>query len=340
MVRVARQAKAAGIQLYAAVRDWDAFAAAPGLQTLVETQLTGLAPDSALKWDVTQPTQGAFSFVEADHFMSWADAYGVAIHWPALIEHISTPEWVAETIEPGTWAAVIDEHIAGVLGPYLPRGWDVDVVAAAFNEVDGKLGGYRDTLWHAAAGADYVPYAFERARVYNPNGRLFLAEHDIEQAGQDERRGNLLTAVEDWVSQGVPIDGINIQSQLRADLNLDKPALLGFVRGLRRLGLAVMVSELETTDLEALVDRSKPIQEFLTTAFRAGVTSVAVRGDLLASAEIASEPEQMAMMASSEVPPDVTQMSLEPALLSGFQAEILAQPDKELVIAVELLITV
>ena len=284
MVRLARQARAAGIQLYAAIRDWDAFAAASALQTLIETQLTGLAPDSALKWDVTQPTQGSFSFVEADHFMHWADAYNVAVHWPALIEHTSSPEWVAEAVTQGTWAAVIDEHIASVLEPYLPRGWDVDVVAAAFNEADGKLGGYRDTLWHAAAGADYVPYAFERARVYNPNGRLFLAEHDLEQAGQDERRGNLLTAVEDWRSQGVPIDGVNIQSHLRADLNLDKPALLGFVRALRKLGLVVIVSELETTDLETLADRSRPIQEFLTTAFRAGVASVIVRGDLLAPA--------------------------------------------------------
>ena len=45
------------------------------------------------------------------------------------------------------------------------------------------------------------------------------------------------------------------------------------------------------------------------------------------------------MMASFEEPPEIAQMSLEPALLSGFQAEILAQPDKELVIAVELLVT-
>ena len=152
----------------------------------------------------------------------------VRVH--SLVWYHSLPGWVAAAVNSGTWQSIIDSHIDGVLSHYPGRSWEIDVVNEAFNEADGEPGGFRDSLFYqAAGGSDYVPYAFERARVHAPTGQLFLAEFGIEQVGHDTRRANLLTAVEDWLSQDVPIDGIAIQGHIRCDRDLDKGALIEFL---------------------------------------------------------------------------------------------------------------
>jgi hypothetical protein len=79
-----------------------------------------------------------------------------------------------------------------------------------------------------------------------------LAEFAIEQSGQDDRRAALLAAVEDWIGQGVPIDGIAIQSHLQPAIALDKAALREFLRALRGLGLDIVISEFDFREISAL----------------------------------------------------------------------------------------
>ena len=82
-----------------------------------------------------------------------------------LVWHTSLAAWVAGAVNSGTWDDIIDAHIDGVLSHYPSRAWDVEVANEVFDT--GEPDGYRDTLWYqAASGPDYIPYAFERARVH------------------------------------------------------------------------------------------------------------------------------------------------------------------------------
>jgi endo-1,4-beta-xylanase len=248
-----KAAIARGAIVSAGMRNWTVFTGTPGLQQLVAEQYNGLTPGNAFKWVNTEPTQGNFDFTEADLFVNWADARSLPVRVVPLVWHNSLPAWVAPAVNPGTWQGIIDTHIDGVLGHYVGRSWDVEVVNEAFRLSDSLPGGYRDTLWYQAAGGPaYIPYAFQRARFYAPTARLFLADFDIEQAGEDAKRAAILAALQGWLGAGVPIDGLSIQGHLQPAIALDKPAFTAFLRAIKALGLDIVISEFDFRDIAAL----------------------------------------------------------------------------------------
>lgn len=282
------EAASHGALLGASMQTWDIFTMTAGLQDLVEEQFAALMPSNAFKWVNSQPAQGIFDLDEADAFVAWVDARGMTMpRLHPLVWHESLPSWVVTALAPGTWQSIIDAHIDGVLSHYPGRTWEVDVVNEVFLTEDGESGGFRDTLFYqAAAGPDYIPYAFERARVHAPSAQLFIADFDLEQAGQDTKRANLLAAVTDWLSQSVPIDGVALQGHLDVAVALDATALTQFITDIIGLGLKVTIGEFDLrniaslglSDNDAFAFAGAYTHDFLTTALDAGADALITWG--------------------------------------------------------------
>ncbi|MBY8850883.1 acyltransferase domain-containing protein, partial [Saccharothrix sp. MB29] len=61
---------------------------------LLARHFNSITPGNQLKWDATEPTEGAFRFGDADTLVAWAKANGTAVRGHTLVWHQQTPAWV------------------------------------------------------------------------------------------------------------------------------------------------------------------------------------------------------------------------------------------------------
>ena len=184
--------------------------------------------------------------------MAWADARAMPVRLHVLVWHTSLAAWVAGAVNSGTWDDIIDAHIDGVLSHYPGRAWDVEVANEVFDT--GETDGFRTRSGirrPAARTTSPTPLSAPGSTAAR-HAKLFLAEFGIEQADGAAKRDLLLTAVEDWLSQDVPIDGVSLQSHLQCDEALDKLALRRFIKDLQGMGLEVAVTEFDFRDIASL----------------------------------------------------------------------------------------
>lgn len=326
----------------AGMRNWSVFTGTTGLQTLTETHFNALMPGNAFKWVNTQPTEGVFDFDEADDFVSWADARSMPVRLHVLVWHNSLAAWVAGEVNGLTWANIIDAHIDGVLSHYPSRAWDVEVCNEVFDTAEPD--GFRDTLWYqAASGSGYIPWSFERARAHGgANARLFLAEFGIEQADGQAKRDLLLAAVEDWLSQDVPIDGISLQSHLQCDVTLDKLPLRRFIKDLQGMGLEVAVTEFDFRDIaslgmndaDAFAFIGSYAREYLRLVLGAGVRTVVAWG--VAPEDWAATGSEQIAAVPFATSPGFAETSIAEAMRATFPPDPIRQSTRDLVTVVEI----
>ena len=331
------------ITICAGMRNWTVFSGTTGLQTLVETHYNALMPGNAFKWDSTEPTQGVFDFTDTDLFVNWADARGMPTRVHTLVWHNQLPAWVASAVNSGTWQSIINTHIAGVLGHYPGRTWDVEVCDEVFDLASTDPKGYRESLWYdAAGGADYVPYAFERARVAAPDAKLYISDFRLEHRDDQQKRDWFLAGVEDWLSQDIPIDGVSIQSHMNCDETLDRLAFRRFLSDLRGLGLEIAISEFDFRDIDFLglndADAFKFIgqyaRDYLRLVLSAGVRTVVSWG---------VAPEDWTGTGTEQIPatpfgasPTFAETSIAGAMRATFPPDPVQQSTRNLVTVVEI----
>jgi len=73
-------------------------------------------------------------------------------------------------------------------------------------------GTFRTDVFYNTIGESYIAIAFQTARQTDPNAKLYINEYNIEYAGA--KATALINLVKNLKSQGVPIDGIGVQSHL------------------------------------------------------------------------------------------------------------------------------
>ena len=324
------------VRIVAGMRNWGVFTGTSGLQAKTELEFNGLMPGNAFKWVNTEPTQGNFAFGEADDFVAWADARNMPTRLHVLVWHTSLAAWVAGAVNSGTWDDIINNHIDGVLSHYPSRAWDVEVCNEVFDVAETD--GYRDTLWYQAAGGpDYIPWAFERARVHGgANAKLFLAEFGIEQADGQAKRDLLLAAVDDWLSQDVPIDGISLQSHLQCDEALDRVGLRRFIKDLQGMGLEVAVTEFDFRDIASLgmsdanafTFIGQYTREFLRLVLGAGVKTIVAWG--VAPEDWAATGSEQIAAVPFGASPGFAATSIASAMTASFPPDPITARTKEL----------
>ncbi|KAJ3042213.1 hypothetical protein HDV00_007923 [Rhizophlyctis rosea] len=179
------------------------------LTTLDAQQFDLTTPGNAMKWGPIEPNQGSFNWAPADAIVSFAQNNNMKLRCHNLVWHSQLPSYV----ERGSWTAAtltaaIQEHISAVVGRYKGKCYHWDVVNEPFND-DGT---WRSSVFYNTLGQDFIAIALKAARAADPDAKLFLNDYNIEFPGAKSTA--MQTLIKNLKSQGVPIDGVGLESHL------------------------------------------------------------------------------------------------------------------------------
>jgi GH35 family endo-1,4-beta-xylanase len=216
----------------------DVLAASATYRDRLGTEFGGVPPEDAMKWAVVEPERGRYDWARADAVVDFAVAHGQTVRGHTLVWHDSLPAWLTTgSFTADELRAVLRAHIERTVTRYAGRVTAWDVVNEAFN-ADGTL---RRSMWLDKLGEGYIADAFRWARAADPNARLYLNDYDVEWIGPKSTA--MLTLVRQLRAQGVPIDGVGVQTHVQATTRLSQ-----LTRALRRfaaLGVDVAITELD-----------------------------------------------------------------------------------------------
>ncbi|MCB0465953.1 MAG: endo-1,4-beta-xylanase [Aequorivita sp.] len=193
------------------------------------------------------PAADTYDWSDGDAIVSYAKEHGMRVHGHTLIWHpeYSIPDWLENfsgtdeefSLQVENYIKATVAHFAEALdddGNPIVTSWDV--VNEAFTS-DAEAAIFRQRI-----GEDYVSKCFQWAREGDPNVKLFYNDYNI--AGDPNKRSNIIAMVNDFQTNGIPIDGIGMQMHL----NHDWPApseLQSAIQDIANTGLLVHISELD-----------------------------------------------------------------------------------------------
>ncbi len=196
-------------------------------------------PENEFKMLWTEPERGKFDFSVTDAIVRFARANGKAIRGHTLIYAAANAGWVESTRwTPETLLAAMRTHVDTLVSRYAGdvREWDV------VNEPFLSTGARDPNVYQQTIGQDWIEQAFRAADAADPSALLFLNEFAADVRGP--RQQALLALAKDFVSRGVPLDGIGLEMHVGADGTYPTQAELAEVMAdYAALGLRVEITE-------------------------------------------------------------------------------------------------
>ncbi len=207
-------------------------------RALLAKQFSVLTPENDMKWDHIHPARNTYRFEPADSIVAFAEANGMKVRGHNLAWHSQLPAWLTS----GTWTpaeatALLDDHIATVVGHYRGRVMEWDVVNEALND-DGTK---RSSFWLANVGPGYIERAFRDARAADSAAGLFYNDYNIE--GMNAKSDSLYAMMQDFKARGVPVTGVGFESHFQ--LGGVPSSLAANIARFAGLGLKVHITELD-----------------------------------------------------------------------------------------------
>ncbi|KAK4557044.1 hypothetical protein LTR86_006025 [Recurvomyces mirabilis] len=177
-----------------------------------KADFNSITPENALKWEVTEPQRGNFTFDDADRYVDYATTNGIEIHCHNLVWHSQLPPWVtAGNFDNATLIGIMHDHIKGLAGRYAGRCTRWDVVNEALDE-DGT---YRKSVWYNTIGEAFLPMAFKFAREVDPKAQLYYNDYNLEY--NEAKTAGAQRIVKLIQSYGVEIDGVGFQAHVASE---------------------------------------------------------------------------------------------------------------------------
>jgi endo-1,4-beta-xylanase len=231
-----------------------------------------IVPMNDLKWEALRPERNQFAFEDADRTIAFAKSNGKSVRGHALCWYEALPNWVKAIQSPKDAEAELRKHIEKVVWTYRSRVPSWDVVNEAIAHDPRKQGIWRDGHWQKTLGERHIEIAFDEAAKADPKAQLVYSDYDLENTGEREslRRSHTLALVRRLKDKNIPIHGIGFQAHLYAERTIDEAGLAQFVRDLKSLDVAVLVTELDVIDWRlpaSFIERDKTaaahVQKFL-----------------------------------------------------------------------------
>ncbi|KDR75989.1 hypothetical protein GALMADRAFT_96497 [Galerina marginata CBS 339.88] len=168
-----------------------------------------LTAANSMKWDATEPSRGTFTFSGGDAIVSQAQAHGQLIRGHNCVWHNQLPSWVTSGgFNNATLLSIVQTHCGTLVGHYKGKILSWDVINEPFND-DGT---FRQSVFFTTTGTAYIATALRAARAADPAAKLYINDFNIEGTGAKSTA--MANLVKQLKAQGVPIDGIGIQTHL------------------------------------------------------------------------------------------------------------------------------
>ncbi|KAK0469753.1 endo-beta-1,4-glucanase [Desarmillaria tabescens] len=170
-----------------------------------------ITPANSMKWDATEPSRGVFTFTQGDVIADLASSNGQLLRGHNCVWYNQLPSWVSSGgFDNATLTEIVATHCGTLVGHYAGRvnldSWDV------INEPFNDDGTWRSDVFFDTMGESFVPVALKAARAADPKAKLYINDFNIEGLGAKSTA--MVNLVKSLKAQGVPIDGIGIQSHL------------------------------------------------------------------------------------------------------------------------------
>jgi endo-1,4-beta-xylanase len=232
----------------------------PAYGALVKQQANLVVAENAMKFGPMRPGPNKFFFDDADALFAFADANGIRVRGHNFVWHRQLPAWFNGYATRENAASLLTNHIETVGGRYAGRMHSWDVVNEAIHLEDKQPGGLRDAPWYRLLGPEYIDMAFRAARKVDPKALLCYNDYGIESEAPDNaaKRSAVLELLRGMQRRGVPLDAVGVQSHIAAGGNhVYGPGLEQFLQEVHRMGLQVLLTEMDVNDRALPADPAK-----------------------------------------------------------------------------------
>lgn len=194
-----------------------------------------ITPENSGKWGSVEGTRDTMNWNELDVAYNYAVNNSIPFKQHTLVWGAQEPAWVS-SLSSAEQATEVEEWMRLYAERY-PATDFIDVVNEPLHVIPSyvdAIGGSGQTGW------DWVIWAFEKARVYNPNAKLLLNDYGI--LGNSKATSDYLVIINLLKDRGL-IDGIGVQAH-----GLEYARLNNVQSSLDKLaetGIPIYVSELE-----------------------------------------------------------------------------------------------
>jgi len=221
-------------------------------------ECNAVTPEYEMKWDVIAADLEKPDYRASDKLIAFAAENGLAFHGHTLWWHGSIPAPLQESGTRRQFAEAALAHLTQTIRRYAGRLHSWDVVNEPLEPDDGRSDGFRHSRFLDAFGPGYIGQAFRTASVLDPDALLVLNEMGLEYAcpKATRKRRQMLDLLERELGGGTPIACLGIQSHLDAvDQPRHHPEFRAFLREVDQMGLSVMITEMDVTDVNCPGDQ-------------------------------------------------------------------------------------
>jgi endo-1,4-beta-xylanase len=223
---------------------------------LLKKHVNWLVAENVMKPDAMQPSEGNFTWQNADQIVEFAKANKMEVRFHTLIWHSQVGAWffkdpegkpMVDETDPVKQEANkklllerLDTHVRTIVDRYKDdiSSWDV------VNEViePGDPDGMRASEWYKITGTDFIETAFRVAReAGGPDIKLYINDYGTDNPAKRDR---LYELVKEMLDRGVPIDGVGHQTHI----DIHGPSVASIIESMQKfseLGLDNLVTELD-----------------------------------------------------------------------------------------------
>ncbi len=206
-----------------------------------------IVAENEMKMGVLLPLPNQYNWKKADSLVAFAQKNKMRLRGHTLVWHNQVSPFINKPETPWTRITLLAEmkkHIYAVVGRYKGQVKEWDVVNEALNDPPAK-GIRMSNIWAKVIGEDFIDSAFVYAHQADPKADLYYNDYNIEY-NFNSKTQSLLTLVKKLKANGIPINGVGLQSH--SNYNLTDSALNNlskFVDSLSVLGMKVALTEVD-----------------------------------------------------------------------------------------------
>jgi endo-1,4-beta-xylanase len=215
----------------------------PKKVNMIKRHFNSVTAENEMKWSNLQPTEGTFTFTNADKIVAFAESNGMKVRGHCLCWHNQVPSWIfKDGLATASRELVLQRlrtHITTVMTHFKGKVYAWDVVNEA---IDDGSAVYRNSQWYTICGEDYIIEAFKAARAADPDAKLFYNDYTAIDPTKRDKIYSLLVKLKE---QNL-VDGMGLQGHW----NINYPAnnlINDAINKYKSLGLEVQITEMDVS---------------------------------------------------------------------------------------------